>query len=112
MTDRGPVQTQGDASTTLPWWLLPEGGVIPRGGTAAAVRTGAWRTTQRPVLDLQACIHCLRCWIWCPDASILLEGERVTGVDYEHCKGCGICEQVCPPKVHAIRMVPEEVTAG
>lgn len=98
---------RAEASTTAPWPLLPEGGVIPEAGTAVANKTGAWRTATKPIIDLSACIHCLRCWIWCPDAAVNLEGERVVGFDYDHCKGCGICEQVCPPKVHAIRMVPE-----
>ncbi|MFP3162015.1 MAG: 4Fe-4S binding protein, partial [Acidilobus sp.] len=31
-------------------------------------------------------------------------------VDYEYCKGCGICAEVCP--THAIEMVPEVVGEG
>jgi len=104
---RGAAFVEKEASVTLPWNEMAEAGLIPQGGTAARVKTGAWRTGTKPVLDLSRCIHCLRCWIWCPDAAVLLEGEKVVAIDYEHCKGCGICAQVCPPKVHAIEMVPE-----
>jgi pyruvate ferredoxin oxidoreductase delta subunit len=31
----------------------------------------------------------------------------VVGIDLEHCKGCGICAEVCPPKIKAIEMVQE-----
>lgn len=105
----GAAFAEKEASVTLPWTEMAEGGLVPRGGTAARVKTGAWRTGTMPVLDLGRCIHCLRCWIWCPDSAILLDGEKVAAIDYDHCKGCGICAQVCPPKVHAIEMVPEGV---
>jgi pyruvate ferredoxin oxidoreductase delta subunit len=37
---------------------------------------------------------------------------KVVGIDLDHCKGCGICAEVCPPKVQAIKMVQEtELTA-
>jgi pyruvate ferredoxin oxidoreductase delta subunit len=33
----------------------------------------------------------------CPDSSIMLNEEgKVTGIDYDHCKGCGVCTNVCP----------------
>jgi pyruvate ferredoxin oxidoreductase delta subunit len=31
--------------------------------------------------------------------------ERLIGVDLDHCKGCGICAEVCPAK--CIVMLPE-----
>ena len=59
---------------------------------------------------IENCIHCLFCWIYCPDSAITvdLEGEKplVTGVNLDHCKGCGICAEECPKK--AITMVREE----
>jgi pyruvate ferredoxin oxidoreductase delta subunit len=91
----------------LPGWReLAIGGVMPKGGTSAEKSTAGWRTF-RPVWHADKCIHCLRCWIFCPDSAILVKDGKVIGIDYEHCKGCGICAAECPEKVHAIDMTPE-----
>lgn len=65
--------------------------------------TGDWRT-RRPIIDYEKCTNCLVCYIFCPDSSILWNGERVE-IDYSYCKGCGICARECPTKV--IEMVLE-----
>ncbi|MFH1220580.1 MAG: 4Fe-4S binding protein [Candidatus Eisenbacteria bacterium] len=82
------------------------GGRIKRGGNAQEYETGSWRTF-RPIRDEAKCNHCLRCWIYCPDSAIQVKDGKVTGIDLSHCKGCGICAEVCPPKVRAIQMVQE-----
>lgn len=79
------------------WKDMPIGGVIDKGGTAIEYNTGSWRTF-RPVVDRDRCIHCLQCWIFCPDSSIIVKDGKVAGVDLKHCKGCGICASVCPVK--------------
>ena len=93
-----------DATKPHTWQSMPQGGIIPDAGNAATYHTGSWRT-YRPVWDAEKCIHCLTCWILCPDGSIEVEGGKVTGIDYDHCKGCGICAHECPPKVQAISMI-------
>jgi len=86
------------------WKDLPPATVVPA-STAEQVETGQWRS-MRPVWDESKCIHCLQCWIQCPDRSIKTDEEgKVTGIDYFYCKGCGICAKVCPKD--AIEMRPE-----
>jgi 2-oxoacid:acceptor oxidoreductase delta subunit (pyruvate/2-ketoisovalerate family) len=84
--------------------LEPGGTVLP--GEAAQPHTGAWRTGVKPSADLAACVNCLLCWLHCPDSAVLLTGTAFAGFDYDFCKGCEICEEVCP--VGAIAMVAEE----
>ncbi len=88
------------------WKELTPGAVIEEAGNAAEYRTGGWRT-YRPVLDEKKCIHCLTCWISCPDSAIIVRDEKMTGFNYDHCKGCGVCADVCPKKVQAISMEQE-----
>ena len=78
------------------WKDVMDGGLVDP-GTSEAYNTGSWRT-YRPVWHADRCIHCLQCWSFCPDCSIQVKDEKVQGVDYYHCKGCGICAEVCPVK--------------
>jgi pyruvate ferredoxin oxidoreductase delta subunit len=83
---------------------LPLGGLIEEAGTAENYETGGWGTF-KPVLDLDVCIQCLFCWVFCPDSAILTEAGKVVAIDYMHCKGCAICAHECPTKpVKAITM--------
>jgi 2-oxoacid:acceptor oxidoreductase delta subunit (pyruvate/2-ketoisovalerate family) len=88
------------------WKELAIGGTIGEAGNACEYETGSWRTF-RPVKDDAKCTHCLRCWIYCPDSAIQVKDGKVVGIDLDHCKGCGICAAVCPPKVKAIQMLQE-----
>jgi Pyruvate/2-oxoacid:ferredoxin oxidoreductase delta subunit len=43
------------------------------------------------------CNFCARCYDYCPDLAIRMDGEeKRREIDYEHCKGCGICAAECP----------------
>ena len=85
------------------WRELPIGGAILEPGSSVQNDTGAWRTYV-PVRDYDKCIHCLNCWILCPDSAVVVEDGKVVGTDLDHCKGCGICVKACPPKVACMEM--------
>jgi len=88
------------------WREEPTAGIILRAGNSVEYKTGSWRT-YRPIWDAQACINCFTCFIFCPDSAIMVKDGKVVGIDYDHCKGCGICANECPPKASAIKMVLE-----
>jgi 2-oxoacid:acceptor oxidoreductase delta subunit (pyruvate/2-ketoisovalerate family) len=85
---------------------LPVGGVIVEAGNSMEYKTGGWRT-YRPVLSLERCVHCLQCWIFCPDSSIVVRAGKIVGFDLDHCKGCGICSKECPVKAIGMRFEGE-----
>ena len=67
-------------------------------------KTGNWRVF-RPVLYKSKCVKCLQCWMFCPEATIIRNKDDTISIDYEYCKGCGICANVC--KVKAITLERE-----
>lgn len=80
-----------------------EGGFITQ-------KNAGWRNI-RPSVNAEKCTGCLQCYLYCPDGTIF---KRETGevrpkpaiaFDYDFCKGCGVCAQVC--KFGAITMVSE-----
>jgi len=102
------------------WQELPLGGVIVEGGNSADYETGTWRTS-RPIWHSENCIHCLTCWVFCPEEAYkLTDGKTRSGkprkeireIDYFHCKGCGLCVAECPVNKKgnaiAIELVREE----
>jgi NADPH-dependent glutamate synthase beta subunit-like oxidoreductase len=63
----------------------------------------------RRCLSCGSCFGCDNCYGVCPDNAVIkLEGvENGYEIDYDYCKGCGICVAECP--CGAIEMVPEEI---
>ena len=101
-----------------------EKGAIIKHDIKKSPRTGSWRY-MKPEVDKDKCIGCATCVPFCPDASITMSSEQksvnskskvnsegregalgrkrgIAEIDYEFCKGCGVCAQVCPVK--AIKM--------
>jgi pyruvate ferredoxin oxidoreductase delta subunit len=93
---------------------LPEGGIITEPGNAETYNTGDWRTFVPQFIE-ENCIHCMFCWIWCPDSAIEIDSSgdkpKMVGLNLNLCKGCGICAHECPPArkgKSALVMVREE----
>ncbi|RXJ80866.1 4Fe-4S binding protein [Arcobacter sp. F2176] len=67
---------------------------------------GDWRV-MKPVWNTELCIDCQNCWIYCPDSAVISRNKEIQGIDYDHCKGCGICVEVCPTNPKSLMMFNE-----
>lgn len=71
-------------------------------GYLVSVNSG-WRSI-RPVINNEKCVGCEQCYLYCPDGVISIKDGKA-GIDYDFCKGCGICAKIC--KLGAIGMEAE-----
>ena len=60
-------------------------------------------THEQAIFDISRCFHCGRCtmcdncYIFCPDNAISHKKDEFGyTIDYDYCKGCGICVTECP----------------
>ena len=74
-----------------------------------AGKTGTW-SALKPIIDLDKCIPvksgkytCFNCWIFCPEAVV--SRTIPPEIDFDYCKGCGICMEECPVKAISMREV-------
>jgi pyruvate ferredoxin oxidoreductase delta subunit len=91
------------------WKELPIGTVNIHPGNSKSNLTGTWRSGLKPQFIAENCIHCFFCWLYCPHFAIKASGEKVVGINYDYCTGCGLCAEECPTKKKSIVMVKEEV---
>ncbi|MDD2643074.1 MAG: pyruvate synthase subunit PorD [Methanobacteriaceae archaeon] len=77
------------------------GGAIANPGNTRINKTGSWRTF-KPTLNKDECVDCDNCILFCPEGCINKDHD----IDYDYCKGCGICKNECPVK--AIELAREE----
>ncbi len=73
------------------------------GEVVGALAQEAFLAEARRCFHCGDCNFCGNCWIFCPEASIQKAGNSVGAnglarfeVDYQTCKGCGICRHECP----------------
>jgi pyruvate ferredoxin oxidoreductase delta subunit len=81
---------------------------VPNENNSIQHSVADWRVL-RPVLNLEMCIHCQLCWPFCPDSSLIAQDRKLSHIDYEHCKGCGICSEMCPTTPKSILMFPDQM---
>ena len=64
--------------------------------SAGLTEQGASREAAR-CFSCGVCNGCENCYIFCPDLSVITEGGMVKyRINYDYCKGCGICIAECP----------------
>ncbi len=90
---------------SLGWRDIKPGAVVTEPGSAAAYKTGDWRSL-RPIWDHTRCVKCGMCELFCPEGCVFQNDEGYFEADLSYCKGCGICAREC--WTGAITMVEEE----
>ena len=51
--------------------------------------TASWRIV-KPVMNKEKCVECGICLTYCPVNSIEFKSDKYI-INYDFCKGCGIC---------------------
>ena len=99
-------------------WYYADAPVTVRPKLATARRTGTFDEVTagldassalfeaRRCMSCGNCFGCDNCYGACPDNAVIKTGPGGYEIDYDYCKGCGICAAECP--CGAISMVPEE----
>lgn len=117
-TDAGADEPRLATFDLLNPWYFADAPHAVRGHLEAARRTtgfeevvqGLDATTAlyeaRRCMSCGSCFECDNCYGVCPDNAVIKlgPGERFR-IDYDYCKGCGICAAECPSG--SILMVPE-----
>jgi len=122
--NRGKSQLEGGFDL-LGWDEVQQGSVLPSfngdatgianmkseernysGFNSYTATVASWRV-KKPVFNIDVCIDCQNCWVWCPDSSILSRDKQMLGIDYDHCKGCEVCVEVCPTNPKSLLMFGE-----
>ncbi len=86
--------------------IAGESEALAVGGYGVLKDVSSWRVFQ-PVIDLDKCIGCKNCWIYCPETAIKWTDENKPEIEWRKCKGCGICVNECP--VEAIEFKRVEI---
>ena len=85
-------------SESMPRWEMMAPGLIEFGPKPGERNLGfktSFARTFRPTIDAEKCVDCKLCHIFCPDGAVDFDPIKI---DYDYCKGCGICAKMCGPK--------------
>ncbi|MEM2059017.1 MAG: pyruvate synthase subunit PorD [Thermoproteota archaeon] len=86
------------------WYELPIGCSNVEPGSSLNNRTQGWRTFT-PMVDNAKCTKCWLCWVFCPEGAISLNDNGFAKINYDYCKGCGICANECPSRAISMRLM-------
>jgi Pyruvate/2-oxoacid:ferredoxin oxidoreductase delta subunit len=98
--------------------ILPVSAQLARSAVALgtdelAKRVSDWRTTRKPHFVKEFCVSCGSCFAICLNDAIERAGydaqtpeasERL-GINYDRCRGCGLCAASCPGDAHGRKAV-------
>ncbi|MFP5519173.1 MAG: 2-oxoacid:acceptor oxidoreductase family protein [Bdellovibrionia bacterium] len=91
------------------WENAPIGGVITNPGSSILKDNSASRKGMAPKFLRELCFDCGYCDAVCPDFcfvwDLTSEQPKLQGIDYQYCKSCEKCVQVCPAS--ALELVNE-----
>lgn len=85
------------------WRHVDPGGQVMTPGSSVNYRSSDWSPQVAEWIP-DKCTQCLQCWVYCPDNCIMVQSDRVVGVDEYYCKGCGICVEVCPTDPKSLKI--------
>lgn len=102
------------------WVNAPIGGVITNPGNSVLKNHSASRKGFAPRFTKDLCFNCGYCDMVCPDYCFVWKKDpsgkktpELQGIDYQYCKGCQKCINVCPVKALTLasesELSPEEM---
>jgi pyruvate ferredoxin oxidoreductase gamma subunit len=99
-----------DVEMSLGWQNAPLGGLVVNPGNMALKDNSASRKGMAPRFLKDVCFHCGYCDMVCPDFCFIWKKTadnkmQLEGLDYQYCKGCQKCIEVCP--VNALMLADE-----